>query len=97
MPTAVATRGNSSIRPVAETLDQATVLPGQQLMHYVVDEGTPALHGARLILLHQPHRLDDVDDEDRSHDACDLIYSGQNFGDHVLFPRLDLSHSAPLG
>jgi hypothetical protein len=61
----------------------------------MVYESTPALHCAGLVLLHQAHRLDDIDDEDRAHDTRDVLYGGQNFGDHVVLPRLDLIRSIP--
>ena len=76
---------------VAETLDQSPVLAGQQPVHDMVDERPPALHRTGLIFLHQTHGLDDVGDQHGTHDARDIDLWREDFGAHVLLPRLESS------
>jgi hypothetical protein len=71
---------------IAETLDKAPLVPGQQPMHDVIDEAPPAPDSAFLVLLYQADLLDHVDKEHRPHDAGDVLKQWQALSDHRAFP-----------
>ncbi|WP_461349833.1 hypothetical protein [Bradyrhizobium liaoningense] len=57
-------------QPVSEAFHEAAAITRQNLARGKLDEVCPPMHGGRLMLPHQPHRLDEIDQEDH----CVLLH-----------------------